>query len=270
MKNERMWAELGWRDCRGGTMAKAIAVLSLAAIEQHGPHLPLGTDAMIMEGYLERVFERLPGGLDVRFLPMLYVGTSGEHLSFPGTLSLRPETLLNVLADIGGSVARAGCRKVVLLNSHGGNSAVINIAARELRLRHDMLAVSASWQRFGYPDGLFDEGELAHGIHGGDVETSLMLAFRPAHVRMGEAGNFVPASLKMEQENNWLRADRPAGFGWLAQDLSRSGAMGDASQASAEKGEACAEHGATAFVELLRDVESFDLTMLTNGPEGAN
>ena len=266
MARYRRWEDATWQDCSPDLMTGAIAVLPVAAVEQHGPHLPLGTDAMIMEGYLERVHERLPADLDVRFLPMLAIGTSNEHLAFPGTLTLRPETLLRVLADIGDSVARSGCKKLLFLNSHGGNSSVIDIAARELRIRHGLLAVTVSWQRFGYPDGLFDEQEIEHGIHGGDIETSLMLAFRPDLVRMEHIADFPPRSIDMARDNNWLRAGRPAGFGWMAQDLSDTGAMGNAALASSEKGEACADYGATAFIELLQDVDVFDLRQLRERP----
>jgi creatinine amidohydrolase len=266
MERCRRWEDARWQDCSPESMADVIAVLPVAAVEQHGPHLPLGTDAMIMEGYLERVHERLPDDLDVRFLPTLAIGTSSEHLAFPGTLTLQPETLLRVLADIGDSVARSGCRKLVLLNSHGGNSSVIDIAARELRVRHSMLAVTVSWQRFGYPDGMFSDQEIEHGIHGGDIETSLMLAFRPDLVRTEHIADFPPRSIDMARDNNWLRAGRPAGFGWMAQDLSDSGAMGNAALASAGKGEACADYGATAFIELLQDVDEFDLRHLPEKP----
>lgn len=262
----RQWSEYTWPEAGGAGATDRIAVLPVAAIEQHGPHLPLGTDAMIMEGYLARVYDRLPGDFDVRFLPMLSVGTSNEHIAFPGTLTLQPETLLRVIGDLGDSVARAGCRRLVLLNSHGSNSAVLDIAARELRLRHTMLVATVSWQRFGYPDGLFSAEELEHGIHGGDIETSLMLAFRPELVRREAIADFPPASITMTRDNNWLSAGRPVGFGWAAQDLSESGAMGDAAQASAEKGDACADYGATAFIELLHDVAGFDLQVLGAGP----
>ena len=262
------WADLKWTDFSPGRMAQAIAVLPVAAIEQHGPHLPLGTDAMIMEGYLARVRELADGAPDIRILPLLQVGTSHEHMDFPGTLSLSPQTLLSVIADLGASVARAGCRKIVLLNSHGGNSAALDIAALELRRLHQMLAVTVSWSRFGYPQGLFSAQEIRHGIHGGDIETSLMLAFRPQLVRMDLAGDFAPASLRMEGAFKWLNAGRPAGFGWMAQDLSTNGAMGNAAIASAEKGIAAAEFGAKAFLELLDDVAKFDLAALGSLPAG--
>ena len=122
-----------------------------------------------------------------------------------------------------------------------------------------MLAVHCSWSRFGYPDGLFSEAELTHGIHGGDIETSIMLAAYPKLVRREKITDFVPATATMERDYAWLRADHPVGFGWMTQDLHPSGAVGDATLATAAKGEAALAYGARAFVELLKDVEGFNL-----------
>jgi creatinine amidohydrolase len=256
------WSELSLRDIRARDMSQVIAVLPVAAVEQHGPHLPLGVDAIIMEGCVERVALRLPEDLDAVFLPLQSVGVSIEHRDFPGTLTLSQETAARMLGEIAEGVIRAGVRKLVLMNSHGGNSALVSTVALDLRARFGILAVTCSWARFGYPDGLFSAAEQRHGIHGGEIETSLMLAFRPELVDMGRAKNFPPATLDFERDFAWLRADRPAGFGWMAQDLSPAGAMGDASRATAEKGEATADYWATAFIELLRDVEGFDLERL--------
>ena len=266
MLPKRFWADMTWMDFQAADMSKIIAVLPVAAIEQHGPHLPVGVDTFIMEGYLRRTVERLPGDLPVLFLPVQAIGKSNEHLEYPGTLTLSAETAIRAWTEIGESIARVGCRKLVIVNSHGGNVSVIDIVARELRVRLGMLVVAASWHRFGYPDGLFSAREKIHGIHAGDAETSLMLAFRPDTVKRSEMRDFVPASLAMEQEFTWLRATQPIGFGWMSQDLSAAGAMGDAANASAAKGEACADYGATAFIELLRDVEGFDLGRLKAGP----
>ncbi|MGD0186769.1 MAG: creatininase family protein [Roseiarcus sp.] len=264
----KFWAEMSWRDFSGADMSKVVAVLPVAAIEQHGPHLPVGVDAFINEGYLKRAVARLPADLPVLFLPLQQIGKSDEHVEFPGTLTQSMETLTRAWTEIGESVARSGCRKLIFMNSHGGNSAVIDVVARELRLRRHMLAVHASWRRLGYPDGLFSARERAHGIHGGDEETSLMLAFRPDAVRMAEARDFVSAAASMEREFKQLRATQPIGFGWMASDLNESGAVGDAAAATAAKGEACAEHGADAFVDLVRDVVAFDLARLVAGPIG--
>ncbi|QBR72762.1 creatininase [Beijerinckiaceae bacterium] len=262
----KFWAEMTWTDFQPADMASTIAVLPLAATEQHGPHLPLGVDSFIMEGYIAQVIERLPSELQVLFLPVQNCGCSIEHNDFPGTLSLSASTVLAAWTEIGECVHRAGCRKLVLLNSHGGNSAILDIIAHDLRARLGMLVVMASWQRFGAPDGLFSTQETAHGIHAGEIETSLMLNFRPELVRMDEAGEFKSESIGMEREFNWLRSGRPTGFGWMSQDLSESGAMGDAGAASAHKGETCADYGATAFIELLQDIDGFDLTRLKGGP----
>ena len=264
----KFWAEMSWRDFSDADMGKVVAVLPVAAIEQHGPHLPVGVDAFINEGCLKRAAARVPADLPVLFLPLQQIGASSEHSEFPGTLTLSSETLARAWTEIGESVARTGCRKLIFMNSHGGNSAVIDIVARELRARRRMLAVNASWRRLGYPEGLYSAHELAHGVHGGDAETSLMLAFRPETVRMEEARDFVSAAASMEREFKHLRATQPIGFGWMASDLNPSGAVGDAAGAAAAKGEACAEHGADAFVELLREVAAFDLARLGDGPIG--
>jgi creatinine amidohydrolase len=268
MPPARLWEEMTWTDFQDADMAATIAVLPVAAVEQHGPHLPLGVDAFIMEGYIRRVVARLPAELPVLFLPVQTCGCSIEHADFPGSLSLSAATVIRAWTELGECVFRAGCRKLVLLNSHGGNSAILDIIAHDLRARLGMFVVMASWSRFGAPDGLFSPDELTHGIHGGDVETSLMLSFRPDLVRMDKAEDFVSASVAMENDFNWLRAGRPTGFGWMSQDLSASGAMGKAAGADAEKGEACADYGATAFVELLQDIEGFDLARLKEGPRG--
>ena len=255
----RAWLDLTTEDFRTRDMSRAIAVLPVAAVEQHGPHLPVGVDTFIGQGYLDRALPLVPDDLDVLVLPLQTIGKSNEHLAFPGTLTLSAETAIRAWTEIGESVFRAGCRKLVFVNSHGGNVAVIDIVARELRVRLGMLAVAASWHRLGYPDGLFGEAEMRHGIHGGDAETSLVLAFRPETVRRDKVEDFVPRTVAMERDFAHLRAIQPVGFGWMAQDLHPKGAMGDASAASAEKGEAAAEFGARAFVALLSEVDRFAL-----------
>lgn len=253
------WADLTTTDFARLAMEDVIAVLPVAAVEQHGPHLPLGTDSMIMDGYITRVVADLPADLPVSFLPTQVIGHSIEHLAFPGTLTLAAETAISAWRGIGESVYRAGCRKLVIVSSHGGNSDVVGIVAQGLRVNWGLTVVTVSWQRFGYPDGLFDAAEIRHGIHGGDVETSLMLAFRPDNVRMAEAQHFASLTETMEQDFTWLRHPRPAGFAWNAQDLNAAGVVGNATTATAAKGEAAAAHGAEAFIALLREVQRFTL-----------
>jgi creatinine amidohydrolase len=253
------WTSLDFGAIADSDPARLIAVLPLAATEQHGPHLPLGTDIMIGEAYLARVRELLPQGSPARFLPLQPVGISTEHIDFPGTLTLPTEVALQGWLAIGDSVANAGIHKLVMVTSHGGNSAAMTLVAQELRARHGMLAVTTSWSRFGVPDGLFTAEEIRHGVHGGAIETSIMLAAWPDQVRTDRIANFTPSSVAMDRDFKWLNAHRPAPYAWAAQDLHPSGAVGDATQATAEKGHALLEHGARAFCELLADVEKFEL-----------
>jgi len=173
------WAEYRCAEFAACDPERTIAILPTAAIEQHGPHLPVGTDTMIAEGMLAQLRADLPEDLDVRILPVQAVGKSNEHLHAAGTLTLGATTALTAWTEIGLSVARAGLRKIVIVNSHGGNLDLISILARELRVRAGMLAVKCQWGAFGYPEGLYSARENRFGIHGGDVETSLMLAFQP-------------------------------------------------------------------------------------------
>jgi creatinine amidohydrolase len=262
----RDWADIHGAKIPPADAARWIAVLPLAATEQHGPHLPLTTDVMIANAYLARVRELLPAHIPATFLPVQEIGISTEHTDYPGTQTLPTEVALKSWMALGESVARAGVRKLVMVTSHGGNSAAMMLVAQDLRAQHGMLAVTTSWSRFGAPEGLFSSEELRHGIHGGAVETSIMLARYRDHVRAEAFANFRSNAIAMEQEFRWLSTQRPAPFAWQAQDLHPSGAVGDATQASAEKGERLLDHGARAFCELLEDVDNFDVKRLDTGP----
>jgi creatinine amidohydrolase len=263
----RDWTDIHWPDFSGMNPARWIAVLPLAATEQHGPHLPLGTDVMIAEAYLKRVRELLPENLPATFLPIQPVGISTEHVDYPGTLTLSAEVALKSWMALGESVARAGLKKLVMVTSHGGNSAAMTLVAQDLRAQHGLLAVTTAWSRLSAPEGLFSADELRHGIHGGAVETSIMLARYRQHVRVDKIADFRPKSVAMEQDYRWLSVQRPAPFAWLTQDLHQSGAVGDATRASAEKGERLIDHGAAAFCELLADVDKFDPGTLSDRPK---
>lgn len=260
----RDWRDIYWSDVTREDAARWIAVLPLAAIEQHGPHLPLGTDVMIAEAYLARVRDLLPANLPATFLPVQAIGISTEHLAFPGTLTLPPDVAIRSWTALGESLARAGVCKLVMVSSHGGNSAAMSLVAQDLRARLGFLAVTTAWSRFGAPDGLFTADEIRHGIHGGAIETSIMLAAYPAQVRADQIKNFEPRSIAMERDYRRLSVQRPAPFAWQAQDLHPSGAIGDASAASADRGRQLLDHGARAFCELLADVDRFDPATLTD------
>ncbi|MFD2238048.1 creatininase family protein [Aureimonas populi] len=248
------WADFATTEFEGLDPMETIAVLPVAAIEQHGPHLGTGTDFLINSGMVAMLAERLPGDMDVRVLPVQPVGKSNEHLHARGTLTISAATLVAHWTDLGLSVARAGIRKLVIVNSHGGNEEVIGIVARELRVRAGLLVVKSSWSRFGKPEGLFGERENRYGIHAGDAETSLMLHFRPQAVRMQEARDFASTVEEDEAAFTHLRATGPHAYAWVASDLNPAGAVGEAQLASAAKGAALAAHQVDGFIELLRDV----------------
>jgi creatinine amidohydrolase len=263
----RDWTAIHWPDIASGDVGRWIAVLPLAATEQHGPHLPLGTDVMIAQAYLAQVRALLPATMPVSFLPLQPVGISTEHVDYPGTLTLPVEAALRSWTALGESVARAGVKKLVIVTSHGGNSAAMSLVAQELRASQKLLVVTTSWSRFGAPHGLFTDAELRHGIHGGAVETSIMLARFAEHVRKDRVADFRSAGIEMEQRYRLLSAQRPAPFAWQMQDLNASGAVGDATQASADKGERLLDHGARGFIELLDDVDKFDVKTLSESPK---
>jgi len=264
----RDWTEIDFSNVDANAAARWIAVLPLAATEQHGPHLPLETDVLIAEAYLARVRELLPAALPVAFLPIERIGISTEHIDFPGTQTLSSEAALSAWTALGASVARAGLKKLVIITSHGGNSAAMMLVAQDLRAHHGLLAVTTSWSRLSAADTLFPAGEVRHGIHGGAVETSIMLARYREHVRTDAIADFRPLSVAMDRDFRWLSTGRPAPFAWQAQDLHPSGAAGNATLASAEKGERLIDQGARGFIELLEDVDKFDVTLLSAGPQG--
>jgi creatinine amidohydrolase len=207
---------------------------------------------------IARAIAFLPADLPVTFLPVQAVGKSNEHISSPGTLTSTWETTTRLWLDIGDSVQRAGVRKLIVMNSHGGNVPMVDIVARELRVRHDMLVVATAWSRFGHPEGVQTAAEARYGIHGGDIETSMMLHLRPDLVRMDKAEDFRSAQLDFIDAFKHLRAHGMVQFGWKAQDLNPKGTVGNAAAATAEKGRAVIDHQARAFVELCRDVHAFD------------
>jgi len=263
----RDWTDIGWADFAAAARERWIAVLPLAATEQHGPHLPLGTDVMIAQAYLARARELLSDTPPVTFLPLQPVGISTEHIDFPGTLTLPAEVALKSWFALGESVARAGLKKLIMVSSHGGNSAGMSLVAQDLRARHGLLVVTTTWSRLSRAEGLFSAEELQHGIHGGAAETSIVLARHDPLVRKEAIANFRSAAIAIAKNHRWLSTRRPAPFAWQTQDLHPSGAVGDATQASAAKGEHLIDSGARAFCELVEDLDKFDPKLLTNVPK---
>lgn len=259
----RYWADLATTDFAGLDPATTVAVLPLGATEQHGPHLPLAVDQCLVDGIVERALPLLPEAARVLVLPTQQVGYSPEHAQFAGTLTLPIETVIAAWVALGECVARAGVRKLLLFNAHGGQVSVMDIVARELRMRCNLIVYSANWWNLPLGDavnGLFSADEHRFGVHGGEIETSLMLALAADRVRMGQARDFPSSSRDRAAQYAILGNGRSAKLGWAMQDYNAQGAAGNAANASAEKGRAVLDAAAQQLALLLQEIARLPLS----------
>ena len=256
------WQDLTTTDFGRIDPEATVALLPVAAVEQHGPHLPLSTDAVINDAIVRATLERVPATPAVLVLPAQNVGLSPEHTSFAGTLSVRDTTLLDAWTDLGRSVARTGIRKLILFNTHGGQKTLVDLLAMRLRAELGMLTVRATYFGFGALPDLFDPAETAHDIHGGEVETSLMLHIRPDLVRTAALANFTGLPQELGAKNRVLGAEKPVGIGWRAEDLNPAGACGNAARADGRRGAQHLAYLAERLAALIGEVAATPLTIL--------
>jgi len=234
---------------------RSILVQPLGAIEQHGPHLPLSTDSVVATAVAEAAIAQVGEELDVWLLPTLEYTKSNEHAWSAGTVWLSATTLMAVLDDLGRCVATTPAQRLVFLNGHGGNSALLNVANRELRLAHGLMTFVT---HPGVPPdqgGTSPEDELGMGVHGGTDETSLMLHLAPHLVNMELAERRVPEKLAM---NQYVRFGGRVSFGWMSNDFFPDGYIGDPTAASAELGKQLFEGAVRGFGEALREISTFN------------
>ncbi len=270
----RFWADLSTRDftqsLQSGLAGQTVAVLPVAATEQHGPHLPLSVDQDLVDGVIAAAMPHLPQDLPVLFLPTQQIGRSAEHERFPGTLSLSAETTMRVWMELGESVARAGVKKLLLFNGHGGQQSLMDIVARDLRCRHELIVYSSSWYSLpieATSDALFSAQEQRFGMHAGEIETSMMLALRPQWVDMTQARDFHSTSQDRAAQYPILGNGRSAKLGWQMQDYNPAGAAGNAAAATAEKGRAVIDAAGLQLALLLQEVARLSLTTLVEKPD---
>lgn len=232
-----------------------LLVLPTAAIEQHGYHLPLATDTLINNLLLGKALDQVPTELPIFALPPVCYGKSNEHVGFPGTLSVSTQTFLAVVRDLGASIAASGFKKVVLYNTHGGNSSLVDVLARDLRAEFGLRTFSL----FGSPGAAFEgvsKQERAYGFHAGEIETAFLLHATPALVHPEEyTTNYIA---RVDQPELLKPEGSSANFAWLTWDIAPSGVMGDPSAATAENGERWANEAAARIAEILVAMFNFD------------
>ena len=265
----RFWADLKSPDFARLDLGRCIAVLPVAAIEQHGPHLPLHVDTTLVEGVIAATLPHLPAALPVLFLPTQAIGFSPEHTAFAGTLTLKADTIIALWTELAESVARTGVKKLVLLNSHGGQVGLLDVVARDLRARLGMLVYSVNW--FNLPlqteagasvNDLFSAHEHRFGIHAGEIETSMMLALAPNQIDMTKAQNFHSTSQDRAQQFSLLGDGRSAKLAWQMQDYNPHGAVGNAAAATADKGHAVLGAAGRSLAQLLVEVDQLPVDTL--------
>ena len=265
----RYWAQLGTHDFAHLDAACSVALLPVGATEQHGPHLPLGVDTLLADAFVAAALAHLPASASVLVLPTQAIGKSNEHAGFAGTLSLSASTLIALWTDIGECVARSGIKKLLIFNAHGGQAGLMDVVARDLRARCNLLVVCANWYDLPLPEavqGLFSAHEQRFGNHAGDVETSLMLALQPAQVRMAQAQNFHSTSQDRAAKYPILGNGKSAKFAWQMQDLNPQGATGNAALATAEKGQALLAAAGPLLAALLLEIADLPLATLVPPP----
>ncbi|PKO27524.1 MAG: creatininase [Betaproteobacteria bacterium HGW-Betaproteobacteria-9] len=266
----RHWSDLSTADFAALDRARAIAVLPVAATEQHGPHLPLSVDTDLVNGVIAAALPHIAHDLPALFLPTQAVGFSPEHTRFAGTLTLKADTVLRLWTEIGEGVAASGVKKLVLLNAHGGQVGLMDLVARDLRARLGMLVYSVNWFNLPLTDAQgqdvnarFSAEEHRFGIHAGEIETAMMLALRPERVRMDQAEYFRSTSQDRAMHFPILGNGRSAKLGWMMQDYNANGAVGNAGAATAPNGHAVLEAAGRALAELLGEIDRLPPDTLT-------
>lgn len=251
------WADLHTHDFAALDPARAVAVLPIGATEQHGPHLPLSVDTVLVDGVVNAALTHLAPTDPVLVLPTQTVGLSIEHTAFAGTLHLSPQTLIQVWCDLGASVARAGVKKLLMFNAHGGHVGLMDVVARELRAQHGLIVYSSSWYNLPLDAAAmaqFSADEHRFGIHAGDIETSMMLALAPERVNMAQARDFASASQERAKHYAVLGNGKSAKLGWHMQDYNPHGAVGNAAAATSAKGETLVRSAGEQLALLLKEL----------------
>ena len=251
----REFGTLRWPDVKKRLNERSILIQPMGAIEQHGPHLPVNTDQVVADEVSRALVRQSGDDLDLWLLPTISYTKSNEHAHFPGSVWMSQATMAGILDDLGRSVAMLPTKRLVFLNAHGGNSALLQTANRELRLAHGLMTFLTHPGLPADQGGTSPASELGMGIHGGTDETSIMLHLRPELVEMSLATRNVPEKLAA---NKYVRFGGRVAFGWLSSDFGPDGHIGDPVPATAELGKELFEGSVRALGESMAEVREFN------------
>jgi len=261
------WWDLTALDFAQLDMENIVAVLPVGAVEQHGPHLPVKVDTAISNGIINDAVSRMADDFPVLVLPTLSIGKSDEHIDYPGTLTISANTLAQLWFEVAESAYRAGVRKIVFVNAHGGQPQIMEVVCRRLRVELGMMAVGCAWYAVTEMADLFSAHEIKHGIHAGEIETSIMLHLHGDLVDMAHAKNWESLSVGLEKKGGVLTPEGAVGFGWQAQDLHPSGACGNAAAADTQRGEILVQRASGSILKLLGEVAAFSMEHFRRAPD---
>jgi creatinine amidohydrolase len=252
--DERNFAYLTWKQVDALPREETLLVLPTAAVEQHGHHLPLATDTLINNLLLGKALARIAPEIAIYALPPVCYGKSNEHIGFPGTLSVSAQTFMAVVRDLGASIAASGFKKVALYNTHGGNTSLVDVMARDLRAEFGL----RTFTLFGSPGAKFDgvsEQERTYGFHAGEIETAFLLHATPTLVHTDEyTANYIA---RVDDGEVLKPEGSSANFAWLTRDIAPSGVLGDPTAATAERGERWSDDASARIAELLVAMYNF-------------
>nr|WP_289623997.1 creatininase family protein [Desertifilum tharense] len=254
---ERFFPYLTWTDIQEmPDKANTVIIQPVGAVEQHGPHLPIIVDSAIAVGVIGKALAKLDPQIPAYALAPLYYGKSNEHWHFPGTITLSAQTLMAVLTEVAESIYRAGFRKLVLMNAHGGQPQVMEIVARDLHVKYPDFTIFPlfTWRVPHIARELLSPQELEQGIHAGDAETSVLLSLLPEQVKMDRAVAEYPPELPPD---SLLSLEGKLPFAWVTRDITKSGVVGDATTATREKGDRLLESVSDGWVRAIQDIYQF-------------
>lgn len=254
------WKNLSRMDIAGIAKESAVVLLPISAIEQHGPHLPVGTDTVILEKLLEKfAAEKKFESGSVVIAPQISVGKSNEHMDFPGTLTLTTKTMYDLITEICQCIAQHGFKKIILTNSHGGNTDLLNVLSRDLRISLNIEIYVFDWWFTSFWNDIMDRQKSSKSVYGVfhacELETSLMMSFAPETVKTEEIRDEVPDALF--RDNRYISLYGPVGMGWKTKDVSQSGIIGEPQCASKEKGDIFARYAVDKLSDIVGEVLRF-------------